>query len=80
MRFVFFITLVFLSTLMSPILVFLVSVLYALLWDGYELIILGACIDTYFGAGISVPYYTLGAFVIVYGATWCKPKLLLYTT
>ena len=64
---------------MIPIYVFLVGVcVYALLWRGYELILLALFIDAYFGAGLSIPYYSLYTIALVALTEWLKPSLLIY--
>lgn len=77
-RIIAFFTLLILST-MVPLLVFVPAALaYALVWRGYELILLGMLIDAYFGVDVVVPYYTLITGSLVAVAEWVKPSLLVY--
>lgn len=77
-RIIVFFTLLVLSTMM-PLFVFVpAALMYALVWRGYELIMLGMLIDAYFGVDVVVPYYTLIAGFLVASAEWVKPSLLVY--
>ena len=77
-RIVFFVTLLILST-MVPFGFFLVgTVFYGFFWGGYELIVLAACIDAYFGSGSGIPEYLLSVSVIVLAIEWLRPSLLIY--
>ena len=68
----------FLSTLLSPLMLLPLVMLHALAWFGWELLIIGALIDSYFGVVHTVPWYTLTAVVLVVLAEWLKPHLTFY--
>lgn len=51
------------------------ALIYAAFFRAYELVVLAALIDGFFGAGITLPYYTIGAFLILLLAEWVKPSL-----
>lgn len=48
---------------------------YCYRFVGYELFILGACIDAYYGAGTSVPVYTAVTIVAFFVAEYARPYL-----
>lgn len=77
-RIIAFITLLIVSTIVPHFIFLPAALLYALVWRGYELIVLAICIDAYFGVGHHIPYYSLYTSVIVLGAEWIKPSLLVY--
>ena len=56
------------------------AVLYALFYTGYELIILGACIDSYYGfSGVTfLPYYTICTAIGLLLIEWVKPHISVY--
>lgn len=78
MRFTATIIAICLSVLVSPWLLLPVACLHALAWFAWELILIGLCVDVYFGAASGLPYYTLAAIVLVSAAEWVKPQLLFY--
>lgn len=53
------------------------AVAYAFFFRAYELPMLAACIDGYFGAGIAVPYYTAAAALLLVVSEWIKPSLAI---
>lgn len=67
------------SIFVSPLVILPLAILHALSWFGLELIVIGVLIDVYFGVGITIPYYTLAALVIVFVAEYIKPYLTFYS-
>lgn len=55
------------------------AVAYVLRYSGFELIVLAALYDGYYGAFTTVPYVTIAAAVLVLAADWLRPRLVLYT-
>lgn len=51
---------------------------YTFVFGGYEVLVLAALIDGYFGAGITWPYYTAIALVVAVIAEWVRPSLTLF--
>ena len=78
MRIVSFITLLFLSTLLPVPFVMILFLAYAVVWDGYELLLISAGIDAYFGAGHDIPFYTVNVLCGLVLLVWLKPRLLMY--
>ncbi len=75
-RVLLFTTLIFLSVSLPWWLFAVAAILYSLLYIPYELIILGALLDGYFGAGSSlVPLYTSGLTIMVLVGEWLRPRL-----
>ena len=75
-RILLFLALIFLSVSLPWWLFVLAALLYSLLYTPYELVILGALLDGYFGAGGSfMPYYTLSLTALVLGSEWLRPRL-----
>ena len=70
--------LLFLSTLLSPWLLLPFAILHAFSWFAFELIIIAAAIDAYFGVLYVAPYYTISALGLVVLAEWVKPRLSVY--
>lgn len=55
------------------------SLAYALRYTAYELIVLAAAIDAYYGLGFTiVPFYTLIACVSLISIEWIKPRISVY--
>ena len=79
MRLIAFITLLFLSTLLSPWILILLVALYRLKWFALELMILALLIDSFYGVSAALPIYTLGTAGLVFLLEWIKPKLLFYS-
>lgn len=67
------------SIFVSPWVILPLAVLHALSWFALELVVFGVLIDVYFGVGISIPYYTLSALLIVFIAEYVKPYLTFYS-
>ncbi len=64
----------FMPFILAPI-----AFVYAFVFrNAYELIILAACIDAFFGAAATLPYYTISAIVVVGIAELIKPHLSFY--
>lgn len=68
----------FLGVLLPPWLLMPFFVLHALAWFGYELIIIGALIDAYFGGSTALPLYTIFATGVVVCIEFAKPYLSFY--
>ena len=66
MRLIAFITLLFLSTLLSPWILILLVALYSLKWFALELMILALLIDSFHGVSAALPIYTLGTACLLY--------------
>lgn len=49
---------------------------YALYWRAYELLLVAACIDAYFGGAVNIPYYTISVLFILIIMEWVRPSLL----
>ena len=79
MRLVTFIFLFILSTITPLPIIVVCMCVYALIWEGYELLFLAICLDAFFGAGAALPYYTIGTTSLLVLAVWLKPRLLLYS-
>ena len=63
----------------APTALFIVCALaYALRYTAYELIVIAAAIDAYYGMGTSVPYYTICTILGVLIIEWMKPRISLY--
>lgn len=62
----------------SPWLMLPFVIAYAFVWRAYELLLLSACIDAYFGAASMIPYYTLAAGCIIILLESIKPHLSFY--
>lgn len=45
----------------------------------YELVLMGAMLDAFFGMSVSLPYYTLAAVLLVGIAELIKPHLSIYS-
>ncbi len=76
----FFLLVVSLATF-APTWVFVIaSLLYALYFTAYELIILALCIDAYYGnLGTSfIPYYVLITSASLIFIEWVKPHISVY--
>jgi hypothetical protein len=58
----------------------LVSWGYALIWDGYELLVIAVIIDSIFWGGQSTPLYTILAGSALLGIAVLKPRIRWYTT
>lgn len=79
MRVVVFITLFILTTLLPLPLTILAMCAYALVWEGYELFFLAVCLDAFFGAGMSYPYFTFGTTLLLVMSVLVRPRLMFYT-
>jgi hypothetical protein len=69
------------TSLFVPFGVYVALVLvYALLWRGIEILILGACIDVYFGTSGSLTElsYFLTAVLVLFGSIIVKPYIRFY--
>lgn len=78
MRLVSFTFLCILATLLPlPISIVLVCA-YALLWEGYELLLLAVFLDAFFGVGATLPYFTLGTILLLVVSLWMRPRLSFY--
>lgn len=79
-RTIFFVTLLILATSAPIVFLVIAACLYVAFYTGYELILLGLCIDSlYRSVGVfELPYYTLGSLVCVILFVWVKPRLLVY--
>jgi hypothetical protein len=76
---IFFVLLVGLSALIGPDWLFFVTAgLFSVKYCGYEVILIAALVDAYFGLG-SIPYYVLITTAGVMMIEWLKPKVTLYT-
>ncbi|MEX0931087.1 MAG: hypothetical protein WDZ68_02205 [Candidatus Paceibacterota bacterium] len=76
MRYISFIVIAISSIFVTPWILAPLVVLYALHWRAYELLIVAACIDAYFGVASSIPYYTVSVLMILIVMEWVKPSLL----
>lgn len=52
---------------------------YCYRYDGFELIVLGVCIDVQFQVYGGWPFYTTASFVVVFLLQWLRPRLSVYT-
>lgn len=80
MRLFFFVVLIFSAYLLPIWLFLLLCFAYAVLFQAYELLILGLLVDAQFGIGV-FPYsalYTLSIGTIIFVAEIIKPYLLFY--
>lgn len=66
------------STLVSWYTLIPFALLYALVWNAYELVVLAFFIDAYFGLAYPFPYYTCGVCLLLIMVQWIKPYLLFY--
>jgi hypothetical protein len=70
---------VVLSALIGPAWIFFVAAgLFSIRYCGYEVIVIAALLDAYFGLG-GIPYYLITTFIGVLVLEWSKPKVTLYT-
>ncbi|MEX0917702.1 MAG: hypothetical protein WDZ93_00945 [Candidatus Paceibacterota bacterium] len=67
------------SILLPWFIVLPLAVVYVLWSRAYELVVLAAFIDAYFGSAVLIPYYTLTAAALFLVAEWVKPSLSFYT-
>jgi len=52
---------------------------YALRYTAYELLLIAAAIDAYYGLGFTiVPYYTIVSCVCLIFIEWIKPRISVY--
>lgn len=51
---------------------------YAFFFRAYELLVLAACIDAYFGIAAHLPYYTICTLIMLVSVEWLKPYLALH--
>ena len=72
------ITLLFLSILVPYPLTLALFVAHALVWWGYELLVIAVAIDIYFGHSTTYPVYLLTTAGILVVVEWLKPRLLFY--
>lgn len=77
---IFFSLVVFALTFVLPWwLVIPLWILFVLAYDGYELIVLGVCMDAYVGTnGTWSLFYTLAAALVIIGGLLIKPRLAFY--
>lgn len=74
-----FIILLLLSASAPLWLFVLCAIAYMFRFTAYEVIVLGVCIDVYYGGGgISIPYYTLGSTLLLLLIEYAKPYISLY--
>lgn len=67
--------------LYTPIPLFLFcAFLYMSVWSGYELLVIGVCIDCVFGPSASSFLYTFSIGAILLCAEFVRPYLSWYTT
>lgn len=52
---------------------------YCYLYDGYELIVLGICVDVQFQVYVTWPFYTIVSVAMVFSLLWLRPRLSVYT-
>lgn len=78
MRFVAFITLLFLAPLLPLAFMLVLFLLYSLRWLGIELLFLAAFLDAYFGAASTYPLYTIATGTGLLAIAWLKPLLTVY--
>jgi hypothetical protein len=63
------------SIVSAPVPVFVVLlIVYMYRYTAYELIVIAACIDAFFGWSV-VPYYLVGTTVAIVLMEWVKPRL-----
>ena len=66
-------------TVFAPVwLLAVCAFLYALRFTAYELLVLAACIDAYYGGFVAIPYYTLVAALTLLIVEYIKPRLIVY--
>lgn len=75
MRIVFFIILFLLSPLVSLGWFLLPLALYLLVWPGYELLIIGIVIDSFFGIGHFAYVYTVAIGLCVVCGAFVRPYM-----
>ncbi len=75
-----FFSIIFVLTFMLPWwLVVPLWIGYVLMYDGYELVLLGVCMDAYMGTeGMWSVFYTCAAAIVVVSGLLLKPRLALY--
>jgi hypothetical protein len=75
-----FLVLLFLVVTLPTWLLAVCALIYAFRFTAYELIVVGACIDTYYGGGtlLYIPYYTFFSIAIVFIAEFIKPRISVY--
>ena len=79
-RIITFLVLIVVLFLTSPWLGIVAIFLYALVWPGYELLMIGGTVDLIFGhiGHDSIPMYLLCALISVLVSTWLRPLLTVY--
>ena len=54
------------------------TVVYALRFTAYELMVLAACIDAYYGGMPFFPYYMIATTLLLLVVEFIKPRLIVY--
>ena len=63
----------------TPWLLLPLAIAYTFIFHrAYELVLVGASIDAFFGVSVVVPYYTIAAMLLVGVAELVKPHLTFY--
>lgn len=81
LRILLFILILFVASVAPTWVLIVCMVLYSLRYTAYELVVLGACIDVYYGTNMGllvVPYYTVGVTLWLLLIEWAKPSISVY--
>jgi hypothetical protein len=79
LRLLFFILLCIVAITAPTAVLAVCALAYALRYTAYELILLAAAIDAYYGLGFTiVPYYTMVVCVSLILIEWIKPQISVY--
>ncbi len=75
----FFLT-IFIFACVGPVFALVIaSLAYSLFYAAYELVILAALVDVFFGPqGVAVPYFTIATIVWLILVAVCKPRFMTY--
>jgi hypothetical protein len=77
---VFFLLVIIISALVAPWWLFLCFVgMYTLFYTGYELLVVAALVDAFYGSHLMFPFlYTIGTGILCMVALSIKPSLRFY--
>lgn len=79
LRSILFSVLIFMAVAAPTWVLALCAFAYALRYTAYELLVLAAAIDAYYGLGeYAVPYYLFTAIAVLFFLEWIKPRISVY--
>lgn len=75
LRIVSFVFIATIAVVAPPLIVLPFALAYAFRFRAYELLVLAAGVDAYFGVAAPLPYYTIVTFIMLIAMEWLKPHL-----